>query len=406
MNNTHDSMNLNMDDDNRISNTKRDAWKSDAWFDDPEDDPVWRQRQAELEREFQHASEEDAKDHWTASEWAEYREAQRELVPVQTIPLVPDPIKPVDHKPLIKGKTGWDHLAVRSVELNNDDFPSLTTPQSQPTPSSPPTPPTPPTSPVETVVEEPVSVAQPTEQVKKPHKKNKKGKRGKTNKQVIVPQLPSALPTHSQPAQQVKTPVTQRAQAPVAQPVKTVAPQPVTQRAQAFETLANKGTMSTQLVKTKMCRNVLEYGECKRRVCTFAHSPEELRPANCFFGAECRFIHSKTKPCAFLHPGETNQQFLVRTGQAKSTTRPQVQPHQPRPFVSNRVQTSVSFASALAKPQPTTPLKPQAPLTSPSKPQPSASQPVTFRCPRAMMESMALMAMSRGLTNIKFIPTD
>jgi len=86
------------------------------------------------------------------------------------------------------------------------------------------------------------------------------------------------------------------------------------ERRKVFQMMGDKKKMAAKLTKTKMCK----FGKkCRRRVCNFAHTLEELQPAKCLFGTKCRFIHSKTKKCCFLHPGENREDFLGRTGLKK-----------------------------------------------------------------------------------------
>ncbi len=95
-------------------------------------------------------------------------------------------------------------------------------------------------------------------------------------------------------------------------------------RTQAFQTLKDKKSISSTLFKTKMCAyvtkklvdgQVVTVNECTRKNCHFAHSHEELVMAPCVFGDLCKFRHAKTRPCTFLHPGETLEEFRERTGQ-------------------------------------------------------------------------------------------
>jgi hypothetical protein len=82
-------------------------------------------------------------------------------------------------------------------------------------------------------------------------------------------------------------------------------------RMEAFEILANRQIMNKVLKRTKLCK----YGsKCKRKVCTFAHSIKELQPAKCLFGESCRFINHPSRKCTFLHPNETKEEFVKRTG--------------------------------------------------------------------------------------------
>ena len=95
-------------------------------------------------------------------------------------------------------------------------------------------------------------------------------------------------------------------------------------RSNAFFCLKNKKNISKKLFKTKMCMyvntthddngNTIYTNNCTRPNCHFAHTKEELNCAECVFGETCKFKDSKTRPCTFLHPGETLYTFTERTG--------------------------------------------------------------------------------------------
>ena len=68
------------------------------------------------------------------------------------------------------------------------------------------------------------------------------------------------------------------------------------------------------LWRTKPCNNVRllangSYAVCRRKWCSFAHSLEELRVAECRYGTDC--YHQR---CMFQHPRETIQRYYKRTG--------------------------------------------------------------------------------------------
>ena len=78
---------------------------------------------------------------------------------------------------------------------------------------------------------------------------------------------------------------------------------------------------------TRPCKHVVEnkkddkYGVCYREKCTFAHSLDELKLAECSFGDNCMFIEEKLdfrtnriKICMFKHPFETKDEYFRRTG--------------------------------------------------------------------------------------------
>ena len=67
-------------------------------------------------------------------------------------------------------------------------------------------------------------------------------------------------------------------------------------------------------IKTKACHFVIpidgstEYGVCSRKVCTFAHSLEELNDPMCSFDDRCKF-----DTCQFRHMSESRSEWLTRT---------------------------------------------------------------------------------------------
>jgi hypothetical protein len=54
----------------------------------------------------------------------------------------------------------------------------------------------------------------------------------------------------------------------------------------------------------RVCENVLRYGKCTRKICTFAHSLKQLEPKTCHFSrcirSDCYFIHSKEDIKSYL----------------------------------------------------------------------------------------------------------
>jgi hypothetical protein len=81
-------------------------------------------------------------------------------------------------------------------------------------------------------------------------------------------------------------------------------------RTAGFEALSDKDTLAKRLVKTKVCRNLEKFGKCTRKVCNFAHSPEELNDPKCVFGKGCH----KRNICAFKHEDETSEAYRQRRG--------------------------------------------------------------------------------------------
>jgi len=68
-------------------------------------------------------------------------------------------------------------------------------------------------------------------------------------------------------------------------------------------------------VKSRMCTSVLQNTECKHgENCRFAHSVDELTPASCLFGKDCKFVNSKVRNCYFCHPFESKFEYCKRVG--------------------------------------------------------------------------------------------
>lgn len=62
---------------------------------------------------------------------------------------------------------------------------------------------------------------------------------------------------------------------------------------------------------TRMCPNLIYYGECFRKHCNFAHAYEELNAVKCNKGLNC-----VGRRCDFLHPDERVEDYCYRTGQS------------------------------------------------------------------------------------------
>ena len=58
---------------------------------------------------------------------------------------------------------------------------------------------------------------------------------------------------------------------------------------------------------TALCKMTLEGNECFKKGCTFAHTPEELRPLKCKYDKRC--INEK---CLFIHSKEPKNVFFDR----------------------------------------------------------------------------------------------
>jgi hypothetical protein len=101
-------------------------------------------------------------------------------------------------------------------------------------------------------------------------------------------------------------------------------------RTEAFDALADKTGCASELLHTRMCRSLEDGVECPHgSECRFAHSQNQLRLTDCVFKDECRFvkcnasgIYFNTKPrpgvprkvCRHLHPDETRENYMNRTG--------------------------------------------------------------------------------------------
>lgn len=95
-------------------------------------------------------------------------------------------------------------------------------------------------------------------------------------------------------------------------------------RTDAFETLGNKELIYQRLQNTEMCIYAVQGKKCPRKICYFAHSSDELQIVKCFFGISCRYINDKTKPCKFLHPIETIEEYINRIKQIDITSKDDV----------------------------------------------------------------------------------
>ena len=68
-----------------------------------------------------------------------------------------------------------------------------------------------------------------------------------------------------------------------------------------------KTQRSKKLRFTKMCQYVEAGKKCPRKkgTCLFAHSHDQLKKHECFFGDACKYKDSKCRPCPFYHPTQT-----------------------------------------------------------------------------------------------------
>ena len=81
------------------------------------------------------------------------------------------------------------------------------------------------------------------------------------------------------------------------------------------EAMAKLATTKEGNTKSRMCTSVASGVPCKHGSrCRFAHSVDELSPAPCFFGNECKFIGCSHRNCFFIHPCEDKLAYCKRIG--------------------------------------------------------------------------------------------
>ena len=81
------------------------------------------------------------------------------------------------------------------------------------------------------------------------------------------------------------------------------------------EAMAKLATTKEGNTKSRMCTSVASGVPCKHGSrCRFAHSVDELSPAPCFFGNECKFIGCSHRNCSFIHPCEDKLAYCKRIG--------------------------------------------------------------------------------------------
>jgi len=100
-------------------------------------------------------------------------------------------------------------------------------------------------------------------------------------------------------------------------------------RTEAFNNLATQDRANVSF--TRLCNSLQNGVACPHgKNCQFAHSQEQLRVTDCVFGADCRFVtrregtnlYFNNKPrtgtvqkiCHHLHPDETRETYMKRTG--------------------------------------------------------------------------------------------
>ena len=95
-------------------------------------------------------------------------------------------------------------------------------------------------------------------------------------------------------------------------------------RTTAFETLADKKLICKKLQNTEMCKYTLQGKQCPRINCYFAHCSKDLRLIPCFFGTSCRHVNDKSKPCRYLHPTETIEEYTLRINKINTESKDNV----------------------------------------------------------------------------------
>ena len=104
-------------------------------------------------------------------------------------------------------------------------------------------------------------------------------------------------------------------------------------RAEAYEKLQDKGAMAKRQTQTRLCWSVQKGVRCPHgENCNFAHTKdalwEGLCAAPCLFGERCHFVRwsrggsyhnnrSSQRKCIYLHPEETRENYMRRTGMDK-----------------------------------------------------------------------------------------
>ena len=100
-------------------------------------------------------------------------------------------------------------------------------------------------------------------------------------------------------------------------------------RAEAYNQLKDRAAMANRLKNTRLCWSVREGKVCPhgKGKCHFAHSVGELCLGDCLFGDRCRFVfyredkyhnsRNQNKLCTYLHPEETRENYMSRTGMDK-----------------------------------------------------------------------------------------
>lgn len=92
---------------------------------------------------------------------------------------------------------------------------------------------------------------------------------------------------------------------------------PIT-KARAF--LSDKKSVAESLYCTRPCNKVVReskdqnYGVCNLATCSYAHSLSQYRIPPCAFGSRCYRARDAERPCAFIHPYETREDYYRRTG--------------------------------------------------------------------------------------------
>jgi hypothetical protein len=143
-------------------------------------------------------------------------------------------------------------------------------------------------------------------------------------------------------------------------------------RQKALHALSDKEKLQERLVKTRMCKSVLNKVSCPHgESCRFAHSKDELTVPICLFDRDCRFVefcedgavkNHGSRPCRQKHTGEDDAQYARRIGQLTSkhpAPKPPTAPMIPRQLIPRQLQLNKA---------PEAPGKDQLPRKAPSDP--------------------------------------
>lgn len=175
-------------------------------------------------------------------------------------------------------------------------------------------------------------------------------------------------------------------------------------RMHAYEILSDKEKLGIHLTKTRMCNSVNSNIPCFHgESCRFAHNLSELVPGSCLFNI-CRFVRMKdgklvnngNKMCHHLHPEETYDEFIMRTGLDRYKIAPKIEPKiAPKTVVESLepkvVELNKKVFSWLEK----------STLVAPDKPTIYSEKEILLRVPKELAVQAMELAMKSGNTCIR-----